>query len=128
MSLSFNGSENIRFNNVWQVVPVAPGTEYLLSYRRKSRNLTTDERPFIDIFCFDGTGDFHRSGSMLPEDSDWQEERISFTSPAQCQAVVVQITRNPSHRFGCKISGKAWFDDFRIDRLSDWQVQDRNQE
>lgn len=128
LELSFDGTKNICFNHVWQIVPVEPGNEYVLSYWRKSRNLTTDERPFIDIYCYNLSGGSHWSGTMLASDSDWHDERIRFYPPDQCQAVKVQITRNPSHRFGCKISGNTWFDGFTIERLADSPGLNVNQE
>lgn len=128
LGITFDGTENVRFNHVRQIVPVEPGSAYSLSYWRKSRNLTTDERLFIDIFCFDGGDGRHWSGPMLPVDGDWQEDTILFSPPDQCRAVTIQITRKPSRRFGCKISGKAWFDGFRIERPADGPAININRE
>ncbi len=114
LNITFDGLKNIHFHHLRQIVPIEPDREYLLSYWCKSRNLTTDQRPFIEIICPGREEKIRWSGDMLPETSDWHKETIRFKPPAPCQAVIVQLTRHPSHRFDSKISGNVWLDNFEM--------------
>lgn len=116
LNISFDGTENINFYHVRQIVPVEPGQPYLFSCWWKSSRLTTDQRPFIDIHCYDHKSR-HWQSEMLPEESDWHQASIHFFSPEDCRAVTICIRRKPSHRFDSKIDGEFWLDDFELRRI-----------
>lgn len=116
LNISFDGTENINFYHVRQIVPVEPGQPYLFSCWWKSSRLTTDQRPFIDMYCYDNKSR-HWQSEMLPEESDWHKASIHFFSPENCRAVTICIRRKPSHRFDSKIDGEFWLDDFELRRI-----------
>ena len=45
----------------------------------------------------------------------WQKQDIEFETPKACHAVVVRMHRQPSKRFDCKIAGRLWLDDFKLE-------------
>jgi tetratricopeptide (TPR) repeat protein len=127
LHISFDGTENINFYHVRQIVPVEPQQKYLFSCWWKSSRLTTDQRPFIDIYGYDHKSR-HWHSEMLPEESDWHQVSIHFFSPADCHAVTICIRRRPSHRFDCKIDGECWLDDVELHMLSDSLNQGKDKE
>jgi len=116
LQVVFSGQENIRFHHFYQIYPVDPGKKYRLEWDWKSRQLTTDQRPFIEIYGFECTG-LYIKGPMLPGSTDWHDASIEFEVPEDCEAVVVRLRRLPSKRFDSKISGTVWLDNFSIRSL-----------
>jgi tetratricopeptide (TPR) repeat protein len=115
LRIRFEGKENISFGHLYQIVPIDPMTSYRLSYHWRSRDLTTDQGPFVDIYGYDCKG-YYANGPMMLGTHGWQKQDIEFTAPKDCHAVVVRLYRRPSHRFDSKIAGRLWLDDFRLEK------------
>ncbi len=116
LKIMFEGRENISFGHLYQIVPVDPVTDYRLTYRWRSRDLTTDQGPLVDIYGYDCKG-FYRNGPMMLGTHTWREQKIEFTVPEDCRAVVVRLYRRSSRRFDSKIGGTLWLDDFKLEKL-----------
>jgi hypothetical protein len=116
LKIRFEGKENISFGHLSQIVPVDSLTLYRLTYCWRSKNITTDRGPFVDIYGYDCQG-LYVKGSMMLGTHDWQEQNMEFTVPEDCHAVVVRLRRQPSRRFDNKIEGVLWLDDFRLEKL-----------
>ena len=114
LTIRFEGKENIVFSHLYQIVPVKPETQYLLTCKWRSRDLTTDQGPFVDIYGYDCSG-LYTKGPMMLGTHGWQKQDIDFTTPKGCHAVVVRMHRQPSKRFDCKIAGRLWLDDFKLE-------------
>jgi tetratricopeptide (TPR) repeat protein len=78
----FAGEENISFHHLYQIVPVQPSQPYRLSYRWKSKWISTDQGPFVEIYGYDQKG-LHRKGPMLKGTNLWQTESLEFTPPEE---------------------------------------------
>ena len=115
LKIMFEGKENISFGHLYQIVPVDPMTDYRLTYRWQSRDLTTDQGPLVDIYGYDCNG-FYRNGPMMLGTNEWREQTIEFTVPEDCHAVVVRLHRRSSQRFDSKIGGTLWLDDFKLEK------------
>jgi hypothetical protein len=113
----FAGEENISFRHLYQIVPVKPLQPYQLSYRWKSKWITTDQGPFIEIYGYDKEG-FRYKGPMIKGTNLWYTETLEFTPPEECNAVVVRLRRNKSRRFDSKIAGTLWLDDFKLEKIA----------
>ena len=113
LQIAFFGQQNLSFGHFFQILPAYPGKKYRLTLDLKSRQLTTDQRPFFEIYGYECEGIYVR-GPMLPESADWHEAAIEFDVPEACEAVVVRLRRLPSKRFDSKISGMLWMDNFII--------------
>jgi len=112
----FAGEENISFHHFYQIVPVVPLQPYRLSYRWKSKWITTDQGPFVEIYGYDQKG-LHHKGPMIKGTNLWHTETLEFTPPEECHAVVVRLRRLKSRRFDSKIAGTLWLDDFKIEKI-----------
>jgi len=116
LKIRFEGTENISFGHLYQIVPVDPLTPYRLTYRWRSKNITTDQGPFVDIYGYDCKGVYFK-GSMMLGTHHWQEQDMEFTVTEDCHAVVVRLHRRRSHRFDNKIAGMLWLDDFKLEKM-----------
>jgi hypothetical protein len=115
LKIRFEGKENISFGHLYQIVPIDSMTSYQLTYYWRSRDLTTDQGPFVDIYGYDCKG-LYAKGAMMLNTHGWQKQVVEFTTPEDCHAVVVRLHRRPSHRFDSKIAGRLWLDDFRLEK------------
>ena len=116
LRIKFSGKANIAFYHLSQILAVAPGTCYHLSYAWKATGITTDQGPFLEVLNHDKP-EFHVFGKMITGSHGWQEDSIDFTVPADCRAVVIRLRRNTSMRFDSKIRGTLWLDNFRLETV-----------
>ena len=116
LRITFNGRENISFHNVYQIFTVDPQSKYRLTYAWKSRGITTDQGPFIEIYGYDNDG-LYLTGPMITGTQGWREVSLEFDMPEGCRAAVVRLCRRPSNRFDSKIRGSLWLDDFRLEKI-----------
>jgi tetratricopeptide (TPR) repeat protein len=114
LTIRFEGKENIFFSHLYQIVPVNPETRYLLTFKWRSRDITTDQGPFVDIYGY-GCDGLYAKGAMMLGTYAWQKQDIEFETPKGCHAVVVRLYRQPSKRFDSKIAGRLWLDDFKLE-------------
>jgi tetratricopeptide (TPR) repeat protein len=115
LKITFEGKENISFAHLHQIVPVDQLTPYRLAYNWRSRDISTDQGPFIEIYGYDCKG-LYKSGPLMLGNNDWQEQAIEFAVPEDCHAIVVRLRRRPSHRFDNKIDGILWLDGFKLEK------------
>jgi hypothetical protein len=87
LKINFEGTENSSFSHLYQIVPVDPLTPYRLTYGWRSKNITTDQGPFVDIYGYDCNGVSFK-GPMMLGTHPWQEQVMEFTVPQACHAVV----------------------------------------
>ena len=114
--ITFNGRENISFYHVYQIFKVDPQSKYRLTYAWKSRGITTDQGPFIEIYGYDNDG-LYLTGPMITGTQGWHEVSLEFDTPKGCRAAVVRLSRRPSNRFDSKIRGSLWLDNFRVEKI-----------
>lgn len=112
----FAGEQNIAFHHLYQIVPVKPLEPYRLSYRWKSKWISTDKGPFVEIYGYDQKG-LYQKGPMIKGTNLWHTESLEFIPPEECNAVVVRLRRLKSHRFDSKIAGTLWLDDFKLEKV-----------
>ena len=113
LRIRFLGKENLSWAHLHQVVPVTPEQPYQLTYWWKSKGITTDQGPFVEIYSFDTNG-LNQRGPMALGSRDWTRVVVTFSTPVNCHAVVVRLRRNESLRFDNKIQGVVWVDDFSL--------------
>jgi len=113
LRITFNGRENISFHHFYQIFKVDPQSKYRLTYAWKSRGLTTDQGPFIEIYGYDQDG-LYLTGPMIIGTQGWHEVSLEFGVPEGCRAAVVRLRRRSSNRFDSKIRGSLWLDDFHL--------------
>ena len=114
LRVDFAGRENVSFAHLSQIVPVTPRVPCRLSFWWKSKGLTTDQLPFVEVVGYDAGGLLTRGEPMTETSGGWRDSELAFTPPADCHAVLVRLRRLPSRRFDSKIEGHVWLDDFEM--------------
>ncbi len=114
----FKGWENINFHHLTQIVPLQGGKRYRLSAEMKSKKLTTDQRPFIEVFGFSCDAPPTNS-EMVMADQDWSDLFMEFAVPQSCSAMVVRLRRVESRHLDNKISGKLWVRNIAISEIEE---------
>ncbi len=114
LHVHFKGTRNIGCDLAYQLVPVSPGASYTLHFAQKSKNLTTDRGVFLQVTAYN-KGGLDATGKELLGSSPWREEKIEFTVPAGCEAIVVHVRRDESLKFDSRISGDYWLDSVRME-------------
>jgi hypothetical protein len=126
LQMIFSGKENINFHHLSQIVPVLPGKNYNIAFWWRSKDLTTDQRPFIEIRGLDCNDKSYWKSDMVASNTDWTQQKLFVSIPESCFAVTVTLRRHPSQRFDSKISGILWLDHFQMEVLESHSVLNEN--
>jgi Tfp pilus assembly protein PilF len=112
--LAFNSTSGQDFRAVQQTVVVAPNTRYKfeVSYRSELKTPATLKWEIIDTSVQDGR--VLAATEAVPNNSDWAALGAAFTTSPNTEAVTIRLVRMPCTMAVCPISGKVWFDDFRL--------------
>lgn len=114
LRVSFHGRENLSWQHIYQVVPVTPEKRHELTFWWKSKGISTDQGPYVEVFGYDANGLYQKSPMVLGS-RNWSQEKMTFIPPANCHAVTVRLRRNESLRFDSKIRGALWVDSFKLE-------------
>lgn len=117
LAIRFEGTDNVSGSLLGQYVPVTPGMQYNLSYRVRSRDISTDQRPFVAVRGVD-CPDFAGDAPMLRPSSDWTEETVSVPVPGECHLLRLEVRRNASMKLNNRIAGWLWLDDVALQAAS----------
>lgn len=109
----FKGWDNLSFHHLYQIVPLKGGKEYRLAGEFKTHKLTTDQRPFLEVYGYKCKMDYSQT-KMVAAEQDWQEHSLRFIVPESCDAVVVRLRRKESFQIDNKLSGKLWLSNLEI--------------
>jgi tetratricopeptide (TPR) repeat protein len=116
LHIHFNQQENLNFHHAYQVVPLTGGMEYRLRGQWKSKALTTDQRPFVEVYGYKCKAPQGKT-EMVGDDQPWSSFDLLFRVPEECKAMVVRIRRNPSHHIDNQLGGDLWLTDFEISAM-----------
>ena len=118
MRLHFSGTENIRYHHLSQIVPIRPGRKYQLTGQIRTSNLTTDQRPYLEVIGFQCTMPPARS-EVVAERQPWTAFALPFAVAEDCQAVQVRVRREPSTRLDNLLAGDLWLRDLAIEETGE---------
>jgi hypothetical protein len=113
LRIKFDGTQNITFQGVWQIVPVTPGQHYRFEGFLRTAGITTDNGVRFTI-SFIGADQAPIILESLTGDHPWTAETLEFTPTAGVHEVKITVTRSPSQKFDNKLAGTAWVDDVTI--------------
>ncbi len=120
LRLTFDGSSNPDFQNVWQKIPLVTGRRYRLSAFVRTEDLTSDSGVRV---CAVGDGlvpaaIFKVCGKSRLGTEPWTREEIEFTAAAPNQLVGIALCRPHSARpLNNQISGRFWLDNVSLTPL-----------
>jgi tetratricopeptide (TPR) repeat protein len=112
--LTFDGTENLYYEGLFQYVLVSAGTRYRFQGFMRTDQISTEsgmhfeiedpkDKPHLDILTPNETG-------TLP----WTMEQADFATGPDTRLILVRLVRNPSGRLDNKLRGTVWIDDVTL--------------
>lgn len=114
--LSFDGVSETGARLVSQLVPVEPGARYRLSFAARTEALVSGGMPFVALMNAAGDRALAQSEPLPRDTVAWRAFTLEFTAPDGAALIVVKRLSCPQPT--CPIFGRAWFDDFSLEKLS----------
>jgi hypothetical protein len=117
LRLSFNSAMSSEFENVSQLILVEPAQTYRLSYFVKSKQIPSQEPPYVEIADAMDAGTFNLRSPAPSGTTEWIEQSLTFSAPENTRAVRLTI-RSPRLGVVDRLRiGEVWFDDFKLWKL-----------
>jgi tetratricopeptide (TPR) repeat protein len=111
----FTGKANLRYQNVYQFVKVAPGQSYRLQAFMKTEGITTDSGPRLEVTDFYDPKALDKfTDDLIGTTDGWVPLLLDFTTGPKTELVAVKLVRFPSTKFDNLIAGKVWLDDVEL--------------
>jgi len=116
LHVTFKG-ENIGASFLYQIVPILEAGAHQLDLFLRTKDLTTDQTPFVLIRGYpDGAAVSVRS-DCFPPSSEWSKISIPFAADSGCKAILLALHRNRSSKFDNAIKGELWIDSVVLRRV-----------
>jgi len=116
--VQFSGTQNVYYHNVYQYVRVSPGQSYRLQAFMKTKSITTDSGPRLEVHDAYNPSALNRLTDDLTGTSDgWTPLLLDFTTGPKTALIVVGLVRLPSKKLDNLISGEVWLDDVQLTSL-----------
>jgi len=116
LKIAFDGTRNLDLTAASQVVPVMPGTRYLLSSSIKTAGITTSNGPYLEVIDFLDGRRYATSESYVG-DHAWSKVPVPFETSPRSQAIVIKIRREASQKLDNLIGGTAWIDQVSLKKI-----------
>lgn len=116
LKIAFDGTRNLDLTAASQVVPVTPGSRYLLSGSIKTTGITTSNGPYFEVVDFLDGRRYAVSESYVG-DHPWSEVRVPFETSPRSQAIIIKIRRGASQKLDNLIGGTAWIDQVSLQKI-----------
>jgi len=118
LRVTFDGSANLDFYHVHQMVPVKAGTRYHFSAYLRTDQITTNSGVLFWIYDPRHQGDLSLYSPNLVGSHPWTLQELEFTAGPRTQAVEIVLRRQPSEKFDNLIRGSVWVDDVSLAAVS----------
>jgi hypothetical protein len=114
LRLTFNGLQNVNFNDVCQYVAVQPSTSYRFSAWVQTRSLSTDQGVRFGLHSMSDSDNSIAWTDDVRGNQPWTRVELPWTSGKDVQKLHLCVSRIPSAKFESKIAGSAWVDDVAL--------------
>jgi hypothetical protein len=112
LKITFNGKENVDFQQIGQIVALKSNAAYYLKAHMKTKGVTTKSGVKIEI---SGIGEaFYAASESLTGDNEWKELTVTFKTAARSQGGQVRVRREKTDKFDRLISGEVWVDNVEL--------------
>jgi hypothetical protein len=113
LNVRFDGSRNIDFYHLRQVVPLKPDTKYRFTMQIRAEDLTTNGIKME--FYGNGNCSFHTSTDTVSGNVPWTKYQLEIKTPVGCSSGTIRLRREKSTKFNNLIAGNVWIDEVRLD-------------
>lgn len=116
--VEFSGRQNLHYRDVFQYIPVQPSTAYRLRAFMKTKGITSDSGPRLEIRdAYDPNALDELTPSMTGDSLGWTPILLDFKTGRKTVLLILSLTRLPGHKFDNSIAGKVWLDDVQLTAL-----------
>lgn len=116
LHIEFDGTRNIAYGDVLQVVLVEPDSHYELSAHMRAEGITTDSGPRLEVFDLYDMAKLFAYAPGLVGNSEWSLQRIQFATGPDTHLVIVRVARPVSQKLDNRIKGEVWLDQVNLVR------------
>lgn len=110
----FDGTERDNLRFIEQTIAVSPNSEYKLKFFFRT-NLKSQNTMFWQIIDANTDKILGRTDYLMAN-TDWTLMEASFKTEDKTEAITIRLAYQPCPSLHCSISGKVWFDDFRLEK------------
>lgn len=114
LRVHFDGSRNLQFNGVCQLVPVTPGTVHQFSGWMRTETITSDRGVFLMLFAPGVPGSPVLATPELRATEPWTHWALSWQAGKDVRVAEICMARAPSQKIDNKIAGTVWLDDLAL--------------
>ena len=114
LSIAFDGSANLDFQQIWQYVAVEPGTAYRFGGYIRTEGLETGSGIHFEIYDVTHPAVAPESTPAIMGTQPWALTDVTFTTGAQTRMLRVVLRRNQGRIPDDKIRGTVWVDDVSL--------------
>ena len=118
LRVTFDGSQNVDFANLWQYVVVQPNTHYSFSTYLRTEDVTTDSGIRFEISDANHPANLRILTPGAAGTQPWALDEIEFTTSPATRLLLVALRRPQSAMLANKIRGTAWVDDVSLTPVS----------
>jgi len=118
LRIQFEGTSNPDFHNLFQYVPVDPGTRYHFSAYFRTEGVSTDRGIGFEIFDPRHPSQVHQVTSEILGTNPWTLVQADVVTGPETHLLKIAVKRLPSWKFDNKLIGTAWIDDVSLTRIS----------
>jgi tetratricopeptide (TPR) repeat protein len=112
--LTFDGTQNLSYGDLYQLVLVSPRTRYRFRGFLRTDQISTNSGIRFEIVDAKNDRDLHVVTPNETGTEAWTLEELDFTTGPRTQLIQIRVIRRPSERLDNKISGTVWIDDVAV--------------
>jgi len=113
-ALEFTVESNNEFEPIYQIVPVTPSREYLLTAYDKSEDITSDSGPRLRVMEEDCATCQSMETENTTGTTPWHLVSLRFASGPKTEAIKISLWRPRSRVFPMEIHGRFWLDEVSL--------------
>jgi tetratricopeptide (TPR) repeat protein len=118
LRVSFDGTANLDFHNLFQEVPAESGTRYHFSAYLRTEGITTDRGVGFEIYDPRHPSQVQVVTSEMIGTNPWTEVQADVQTGTDTHLLRIVLRRTPSWKFDNKLSGTVWVDDVTLTSVS----------
>lgn len=114
LRVSFDGTANINFQNIFQYAAVEPRCRYRFAAFLRTEAISTDSGIRFEIFDPRHPAEVQTWTPSLRGTNPWTRETVNVESGPETHLLEILLRRTPSSKFDNKLRGIVWVDDISL--------------
>jgi len=118
LHIDFTVARNADYEPIYQIVPVTPNQQYLLTCFARSEELTSDSGPRLRVLDPECPDCLSKETQSTVGTTSWHKLSLTFTTPERTLAVRISVWRPRARAFPTEIQGQFWLDSVSLKAVS----------